>query len=353
LMLEAAFHDQARSNRQLGAPFTARVLTLTAARLVPGNPVVDRMLAWEGDVGNRAASLPLRFLAGLHALVLTGECPELAACYPPNPSPDDARLAAAIDSALANHQATLMRWLDSPPQTNEVRRAAVMIAAAHWLAERFGLTRFVASELGASAGLNLMWDRFRLDLACGVFGPRESAVRLDPEWRGPCLPEAAIEVIDRRGVDIAPLDPHDAGDALRLTSYLWPDQPWRLERARAAMQIAQAPVDKADAGDWLARRLATEYPGAIHIVTHTVAWQYFPENTCNACLDAFAEAGARATHDAPLARLSMEGDARKGEGAPLTLTVWPTGRSYKLGRVDFHGRWVDWKPPADPHRKKT
>jgi hypothetical protein len=349
-MLEDAFLDQARSNRALGSPFTARVLTLTAARLAPGDPVVDRMRGWQGDIGNRGASLPLRFLGGLHALVLTGDCPELAACYPPNPRPDDATLAAAIETAMARHPKTLMRWLDLPPQTNEVRRAAVMIAAAHWLADRFGLSRFVASELGASAGLNLMWDRFRLDLACGIFGPRTSGVRLDPEWRGPCLPEAEIEVIDRRGVDIAPLDPHDPGDALRLTSYLWPDQPWRIERTRAAIEIAEAPVDRSDAGSWLTRRLATAQPGAIHLVSHTVAWQYFSDDTCNTCLDAFEEAGRRATRDAPLARLSMEGDARKGEGAPIELTVWPGGRTHKLGRVDFHGRWVDWKPPADPHR---
>lgn len=352
MTLEDAFLDQARSNRGLGSPFTARVLTLAATRLRPGNPVADRIRHWKGNIGNRGASLPLRFLAGMHALVLTGECPELVACYPPNPKPDDATLIAAIDVALTQHADTLLRWLSSPPQTNEVRRSAIMIAAAHWLSNRFGLSHFVASELGASAGLNLMWDRFRLDLACGVFGPRSSSVRLDPEWRGPCPPEAEIEVIDRRGVDIAPLDPHNPTDALRLTSYLWPDQPWRIERARAAMQIAEAPVDKGDAGVWLTDRLATEHPGTIHLVSHTIAWQYFPQDTCNACLAAFDEAGARATPDAPVARLSMEGDTLKGEGAPIELTVWPGGRTYKLGRTDFHGRWVDWKPPADPHRKK-
>ncbi len=346
MTLTDLFLDQARSNRGLGSPFTARVLTLVADRLDPGNPVVERMANWPGDAGNRGASLPLRFLGGLHRLVLTGDCPELAACYPPNPRPDDATLGAAIDCALAAHQPTLMRALDNPPQTNEVRRAAVIIAAAHWLSHQFGLTRFVASELGAAAGLNLMWDRFRLDLACGVFGPRSSPVRLDPEWRGQCPPEAEIEVLDRRGVDILPLDPHDPDDALRLVSYLWPDQPWRIERSKAAMALAEAPVDKADAGDWLAQRLATPHPGAIHLVTHTVAWQYFGEDTYTKCAAALDAAGARATDDAPLARLSMEGDSRKGEGAPITLTVWPGNHVIKLGRVDFHGRWVDWDAPA-------
>ncbi len=353
MRLTDAFLDQARSNRGLGSPFTARVLTLVAERLPPGTPVTDRMLAWPGDIGNRGASLPLRFLAGLHTLVLTGTCPELAACYPPNPRPDDATLGAALDLALANHQDALLHALDNPPQTNEVRRAAVMIAAAHWLSNGLGLDRFVVSELGAAAGLNLMWDRFRLELACGVFGPRSSPVRLDPEWRGLCPPEAHIEVIDRRGVDIAPLDPHDPDDALRLTSYLWPDQPWRIERARAAMALCDAPVDEADACDWIRGRLAQPHAGAIHLVIHTVAWQYFGEETGRQCLEALEEAGARATPEAPLARLSMEGDTRKGEGAPITLTLWPGGHTIQLGRVDFHGRWVDWAAPAHlPNAKR-
>lgn len=352
MTLVEAFLNQARSNKDLGSPFTSQVLRVAADKMVPGNPVVDRMLAWPGDIGNRGASLPLRFLGGLHALVLTGSCPELVACYPPNRRPTDEAIGLAIEAALARHPDVLMRWLDNPPQTNEVRRSAVMIAAAHYLSARFGLQDFVVSELGASAGLNLMWDKFRLDLAWGVLGPRDAQVRLDPEWRGPSPPEGEVQIIDRRGVDISPLDPHDPDDALRLTSYLWPDQPWRIERARAAIRICDAPVDKGDAAAWLEQRLQKTWPGAIHMVTHTIAWQYFPEETVRRARAALDEAGARATKDAPLARLSMEGDERKGEGAPIELTIWPGARTIKLGRVDFHGRWVDWNTPNDHSHKK-
>ncbi|MCB1337350.1 MAG: DUF2332 family protein [Maritimibacter sp.] len=358
MKLEDAFIDQARSNRGLGSPFTAKVLTVMARKLTPGTPVVDRMLAWRGDISNRGASLPLRLLGGLHALVLTGECPTLAACYPPNACPSEEVLGRALDTAMERHADTLMRWLDTAPQTNEVRRSAVLIAGAHWLAAKFGLADFVVSELGAAAGLNLMWDRFRLDLAWGVLGPRGATVRLDPEWIGPAPPEGPngkpVRIVDARGVDVAPLDPHDPADALRLTSYIWPDQPWRIERARAAIDMCDVTVDKADAGEWLERRLATPRPGAIHLVTHTVAWQYFPEETRARCLRAMERAGARATAEAPLARLSMEGDERKGEGAPIELTIWPGNHHLNLGRADFHGRWVDWDAPSEhsPRKKK-
>ena len=354
MKLEDAFLDQARSNRSLGSPFTAKVLTLVARRLKPGTPVVERMLHWRGDISNRGASLPRRLLGGLHALVLTGACPELAACYPPNLCPGEEKLGAALDIALRDHTEVLLDWLEHAPQTNEVRRSAVMISGAHWLAAKFGITDFVVSELGAAAGLNLMWDRFRLDLAWGVLGPRNSTVRLDPEWLGPPPPEGDVRIVDRRGVDIAPLDPHDEADALRLISYLWPDQPWRIERAKAAMAMCDAVVDSTDTCTWLSQRLATPRPGTIHLVTHTVAWQYFSDETRRGCLGLMEEAGARATADAPLARLSMEGDDRKGEGAPIELTIWPGNHKLNLGRVDFHGRWIDWNAPPEhsPRKKK-
>lgn len=344
MSLEGAFREQATHNRTLGSPFTARVLRLAAERAVPGNPVMDRMLAWKGDIGPLGASLPLRFLSGLHALVLTGACPALIAAFPPNPAPDDKTLGAAIDAALAGHQDVLMRWIDNPPQTNEVRRASVMIAAGQWMADRFGLP-FVLSELGASAGLNLMWDKFCLALACGTFGPKRSPVWLDPDWRGPCPPAAEVKVLDRRGVDLRPMDPHDAEDALRLISFLWADQPQRIDRTRAAIAMAAAPVDKGDAAGWLEARLAETHPGALHLVTHTVAWQYFPAATRTRCLAAFEAAGARATRTAPLARLSMEADNSGKPGAAITLTLWPGSKTISLGRVDFHARWVDWTPP--------
>jgi hypothetical protein len=78
------------------------------------------------------------------------------------------------------------------------------------------------------------------------------------------------------------------------------------------------------------------------MVFHTVAWQYFPAETQARCRAALAAAGARATPDAPLARIGMEADAAPGSAA-LTVTLWPGGETRELARVDFHGRAVDWR----------
>jgi hypothetical protein len=234
----------------------------------------------------------------------------------------------------------ILDWLTSPPQTNEVRRSAVLIAAAHWLTTHYGLP-LILSELGASAGLNLLWDRYALSVPGHTFGPSDPVLTLSPDWTGPLPPLATPTILDRRGVDLNPLDP--VTDRLRLMSYIWPDQPDRLTRTGMALDLAthlRPKVDEADAADWLETRLATPTPSALHLVFHTVAWQYFPTTTQNHALAAMRTA----SHHSPVAHLSMEADGNT-PGAALTLTLWPDGETIPLGRADFHGRWVNWAAP--------
>ncbi|MDA5095529.1 DUF2332 domain-containing protein [Aliiroseovarius sp. KMU-50] len=338
--LRGALHQQARSNAKLGSPFTARILSLLAENLQPGTALTDRLFGWEGELGPIGQSVPLRLLAGLHALVLTKACPDLVAIYPPHEPPDDDDLWNALQIAMRDHADTLNHWLDNPPQTNEVRRAAVLIAAGHWLSAHYGLPIHM-SDLGASGGLNLMWDKFSLNVPGVQLGPSDTPVILSPEWRGDLPTGITPTIIDRRGVDLIPLDARDPADALRLQSYLWADQPERLARTRAAISIFDAVVDQGDAADWLEARLANNRPDHLSLIYHTIAWQYFPEETQERCHTAICNAGQRG----PVAHLSMEADEHQGNGAAITLTLWPDGSSLTLGRIDFHGRWLDWRSP--------
>ena len=340
MTVRQAFRDQATSCAALGSPLMGRLMAGLAEGLTHGTPVADRVLGWPGDPSSRADSVPLRLAGGLHALVLTGQDADLAAAYAlPDADPTGAALAA-----MARHPAFLLAWLKSPPQTNEVRRSAVLIAAAHWLTARFGLP-LVLSELGASAGLNLLWDQYALDLGGQHYGPADAVLTLAPDWTGPMPPLATPTVIDRKGVDLNPLDPDT--DRLRLLAYLWADQPERLTRTRAALDLAataRPEVARGDAADWLEARLQTRQDGALHLVCHTIAWQYFPPDTDARARAALAKAGAAATARAPIAHLGLEADTA-APGAGLTLTLWPGGETIPLGRADFHGRWVDWQAP--------
>jgi hypothetical protein len=324
----------------------ARLLSLLAPRISGGGPVYDRINGWDGDLTARGHAVALRVASGLHRLVLGGDA-ELAALYPPH-SVGDAALLGGVEAAFDAHRDFFAQWLDRPPQTNEVRRSAVLIAAAHWLAARHPLPLRL-SELGASAGLNLGFDRFALQADGHWFGPADSALVLAPEVTGPLPYPAHVTVAERRGVDLAPVDPSDPDDRLRLLSYLWPDQTHRLTMTRTAIDMARdlgIAVDPGDAADWLHLRLADPVPGTLHLIFHTVAWQYFPPITAQRCLDAIEAAGARATPEAPLAHLGLEADASGAPGAAITLRIWPGVETLHLGRADFHGRWVDWRARA-------
>jgi hypothetical protein len=342
-----AFMAQGRACEKLGSPFMARLMPLIGKRLTGDSAVGARCLGWEGEPGPSGQSVPLRLAGALHGLVLDGSAPSLAAVYPPSAAADD-ELWAEVDSALRVHEPRILDWLDRAPQTNEVRRAAAVMAGIWWALGEVGDRPLVLSELGASAGLNLSLDRFALAIDGVAHGPGDAAVVLAPDWRGPGRPQPRpIAVADRRGVDLAPLDAADAADALRLLAYLWPDQPERLERTRAAIAVASAPPDAGDAAPWLARRLAETRPGTLHVVYSTIAAQYFPEATRAAIADHLGKAGPAASPDAPLLHLALEADGHT-PGAGLTATLWTGGVSKQLplGRADFHGRWIDWSPEA-------
>lgn len=337
-----AFARQARACDGLGSPFMARLMTHCAERLRAGTKVADRILSWEGEVGPNGASVPLRLAGGLHALKRQGRA-GLAEVYPPAEADDDT-LWARIEASFGTEEAFLFNWLDSPPQTNEVRRAAVIVPALHMLAERFARP-FDLSEIGCSGGLNLRADRFALAIAGKRYGPEEARVRLAPDWTGPAPPVADVTVRCRKGVDLRPVDP--ARDAERLLAYLWADQPERVALTEAAIAEAlahPAEIVAMDAVDWLPGALKPR-PGVLHVLFHTIAWQYLPEEARTKGDALIAEAGAGATEEAPLARLSMEND---GPAAALRLQLWPGGSILDLGRADYHGRWVSWNHAGLP-----
>ncbi len=318
----------------------ARMLPLLAEVWPDGSELDAAVHAFTGDIGPKGHSLPLRLASGLHALVLTGQDDDLIAAYPPH-DVSDAVLKTALTGALARHEAFLTQWITSPPQTNEVRRSAVLIAGAHALVHRTGVSDLRLSELGASAGLNLMFDRYALNAADTRLGPEDAALTLSPDWAGPAPRAAPFTVNERRGVDLNPLDPHNADHALRLRAYLWADQEHRLTLTNAAIRANTAVVDRGDAVDWLDKRLSDATAGHMHLIYHTIAWQYFPterQTTGTALIEA---AGARATSDRPLAWLRMEADGET-RGASVTARLWPGDHHIALGRADFHGRWVDW-----------
>lgn len=341
VIIRQSFLRQAKACTDLGSPFTARLCTLAAERLTDDTRVGAVILGWPGNPDGTGDALALRLAGTLHALVRSGQDLALAAVYPPHQIDDDT-LWAAVEAALRRDEGFILDRLKSAPQTNEVRRSSALLPGFLTIAALTGKP-LILSEVGASAGLNVQWDRYCYQLGDFHWG-QASAVELAPRWEGPPPPQAAIEITERAGCDLNPLDPASEDDRLRLFSYIWGDQRDRLDRTAAALAMATESglkVEKADAIDWLRHRLATLRPGLTHVIYHTIAWQYLPPALKAEGEALIAEAGARATEAAPLARLQLEADG-KPEGAALLLTLWPTGETREIGRADFHGRWVKW-----------
>jgi hypothetical protein len=344
MTLLQAFEDQAGHCIALGSPFMGQLMNVLA-RDWPAESAVGRKFATvAGDVGPMGASLPLRIAGGLHALVLNRKAPALAAVYPPN-TPTDAALSEAVLEALTTHEKFLLDWVDSAPQTNDVRRSAALIAGARVAVQHFDMPIHL-SELGASGGLNLMWDHFALEIDGNRFGPNMSTILLSPDWTGALPPSVQPRIEKRHGVDLNPLDPTRHDHLLRLMAFLWPDQPERLHLTRSAASVLDAKVHKGDAIDWLARHLPEAPQDRLHLIQHTVAWQYFPAETQARGKALIEAAGKRATQRRPLAWLSMENDGAGKKGAALVLRLWPGDITLDLGRADFHGRWIDWQYSA-------
>jgi hypothetical protein len=203
-------------------------------------------------------------------------------------------------------------------------------------------------EIGASAGLNLNWDRFHYTTQSWTWG-EESPVEISTDWNGAPPPiEARPHVRHRAACDLNPLDINDPAQLLRLRAYIWPDQAERLARFDGAVEFARqahVKVDRADAAVWLQQKLSERARDAATIVYHSIFLQYPPRESRAAIVAAIREAGEAATPDAPLAWVRLEPEAltdrvRDSLRMVLDITTWPGGERRILAYTDGHVRGV-------------
>lgn len=342
-----AFADQAVICTTAGAPFTGQLCRLVGEGLSDQGEIGRRVLGWTGAPSHDGDALPLRLMGGLHALARSGREPDLSALYAPADAVDDDAVWTVVARVLEAQGEFLSPWLNGPPQTNEVGRSAALMAGLLVLADRFGLP-FALYELGASAGLNNVLDRYDYRLGQTQAGTAGSPVRLVPQWTGASPPMAEVVVARRAGVDRNPLDVRDPATRERLSAYVWADQRARLARLEAALDLAAtdpARVDRGDAADWLEANLSLgPEPGVCRVVMHTIAYQYFPPDVQARVRRRIEAAGARATSQAPVAWLSFEAASGSVDRRPaLDLTVWPGGETHRLAICQPHGAEIDWR----------
>lgn len=329
------------------SPLYVRLMRAAAEDIDSGGLVAQLF----SGISSPPGSVPqLRLMAALHYLVLAGEAPELAAFYPSagGDRPGEGVWPVA-EKVIGEHFHRIRARLHRTVQTNEPGRAAVLFAGLLWLTDRYRRPIRLL-ELGASAGLNLLVDRYAYLVGDRLLGDRRSPLRFVDPWVPPPpidlgATAASLDIAARAGCDLAPLDPGREEDRLALLSYIWPDEPHRIERMRAALEVARgAPIAIAArrAAEWLPEALRDGSEDEVTVVWHSVLRQYVDpaewetiERTLRAVAD--GDSGRR------LVRLSME--PARDRAARMQLTVHdPAGApAARLAMCDDHGLPIYWE----------
>ncbi|MDS0277623.1 DUF2332 domain-containing protein [Halomicroarcula sp. S1AR25-4] len=287
--------------------------------------------------------------AAVHFLLERSPDHPLAAYYPTLTddarSPDDDCYPAFRDFCLdhADEVRSLLRRRRT--QTNSVRRTAVLYPAIAHVASRVdGPLALV--ELGPSAGLNLLFDRYRYDYGDRVVGASESPVTIESEVRGgdPPLPTDPPTLHSRVGVDLNPLDVTDDADADWLRALVWPAHEDRRTVLDAALTVARTDPPRLVAGDLLEDLpgVLDEIPEDVPVcVVNTLVLYQVPQAVC-AELETYLT-GQMARR--PLHWLTGETELSGGDSVRLDW-VRAEGNGVERTRLadyDPHGAWVDWR----------
>jgi hypothetical protein len=301
------------------------------SEVIASNPGLMRVL-------NRIEHTPEPniLLAGVQFIMLRDGGGALGAHYP---SLTDAEtgvegVEALFESFVQAHEEELVEiGRTRYTQTNECRRCAALLPAI-WST---GADRFHLIDVGTSAGLNLLLDRYAYrwgDVTWG--GP--SPVELVTVSRGTAVSPRPIEVSSRTGIDLHPIDPDDEDDRRWLEALIWPEHHERRGRLRAALEVAagvRLDLIRGDALDTLAQALDALPPGEAAVVMHSfVLNQLHPD--ARPRLDKIIEA---ARDRRPIHRVSME--ALDGADAAALLAVDSGDGVVEVGRAQPHGEWLE------------
>jgi hypothetical protein len=352
------FQQAAFTLRSLSSPLYHCLVTAALLDIERAGPVASVLAEVPPELDPIPDAVTLRFLGGIHRLVLTGRAPELARWFPTaggsfaDDEGDRAAAAAAFLAACEQHHDELVASLDVGVQTNEMARCAALAVGFTEVLRTTGLPLRLL-EVGASAGLNLRWDVWRYESGDTSWGDPAAEVRFADNYRRPSPDVSAPfgpgdAVAERRGCDRSPIDPTTDDGRLLLRSFVWPDQADRHLRLDAALDAAaEVPVvvDRADAATWAADKLAEPVPGTATVLFHSIVWSYLPAETKAGVAAAVEAAGAAAPADAPVTWFRMEPPDDPSDAAELRLTTWPGGDRV-IGRTGYHGHpvWAGASP---------
>lgn len=329
---------QATLCEQLGAPTWAAAIR----ELLPGlgrDTAVSSLLLDDG-ADPSTSMVWLRLLGAVHRLALDDTASEVAAYLPTaGGRSEPERAAVEVRRFIESRLGEVRLEMGQRVQTNEVGRAGALSAAMNWLGGEL-----VLLELGASAGLNLWLDRYRVTTADSAWGPPRAKVVLAGLFSNGNPPAGSFEVRSRHGCDRNPLDLSEPAHRRLLRSFVWPDQVERLRRLDAAIATAgESTIDQSDCVAWTRQQLAALAPGRI-VVYHSLVLPYLTDEQEEELTAVIEEAGRRANETHSLAWVTLEPFAVDAPEVELAVRRWPEGDAHRLATLAPHGGEIRWEP---------
>ena len=293
-----------------------------------GQPIPNLFFA---AVKRSVATFPGSELAGHYRRIAAGQ----------HPTPELERAFTAFSLA---HRDQIIRRLESRMvQTNEVGRCAYLTPGFLMIAAENPGRPLALLDVGASAGLNLNWDRYRYRYSDGSeFGPADAAVEIECDARNglPNVPSAFPEVNYRVGVDLAPVDLGDDEEYRWMRALLWPEHNRREALLSAARDVwLQSPptIVQGDAVELLPEILERIPGESVLCVFHCHTLNQFPAPA--------KERFANILRDTSMRRIVYH---LPSEGSHILVQRIVAGTAAPLAsaRRQVHGQWIEWDTDA-------
>jgi hypothetical protein len=335
--METELELQARACEAMGSPFVATFLRAACDDYCGGSRVRDLL-----DAHATYSRPGLRLSATFHYLALAGE-PTLSRHYPSVAGDGDALRAWHAASAIFDRDPELVeRLFRENVQTNESLRSMPILGAFLHLAGAFELPIRVF-EIGASAGFNARFDRYRYVGDDWRWGDDDSPLVLQNRILSgrPTNLDARLAIVERRACDAHPIDVTDARSVRRLESFVWPDQLDRLQRLRAAIAVATVvtlEVEPESFATWLPRNVEP-FDGHLTVVLQSVVEEHLSSPERIELHAAVGRIGRKASAKAPFAYVRME---QEGVAYETTVRTWSPESSTTICRSDGHAQDIQW-----------
>jgi hypothetical protein len=298
---------------------------------------------------DRSTQVSNLLFGAVHYLLLRDEVHPLQGFYASltdKPQPPEQAPSAFRDFCLQHAQEIQHLVTTRKVQTNEVQRCTCLLPAFSLVYQRAQRTPLSLIEIGSSAGLHLLWDKYgytynsderigniasEVQLRCSLIGQNK-----------PDIPREIPSIGSRTGIDINPIDVENADETRWLRALIWPEHIDRAKLFESAITVARRNPPHIIAGN-----AADVIHSAVNNVSNETVLCIFHSYTLNQCSEDIRNQIVRRIEEIAKSRdvfrISLEwyGGQMQPQLELFSYTAKDTQHEL-LAFCESHGRSMEW-----------